>query len=95
MPYSPNCSFFVFQIFAKNRDKLLRNFKNKKIGVSIHYATPLPLMTYYKKKYNFKNEIFKNAIKYADTNISLPIYPSLNLKDLNKVIKVIKAFYAN
>ena len=95
MPYSPNCSFFVFQIFTKNRDKLLQNFKNKKIGVSIHYATPLPLMTYYKKKYNFKNKIFRNAIKYADMNISLPIYPSLNLKDLNKIIKVIKAFYAN
>ena len=40
MPYSSDCSFFVFQIFCKNRDKLLKRFKEKKIGVSIHYATP-------------------------------------------------------
>ena len=95
MPFSKNCSFFVFQIFCKGRNKLLKIFKNKKIGVSIHYATPLPLMSYYKKKYKFKKDSFVNAKKYADTNISLPIYPSLNLNELNKVIKLIKNFYEN
>ena len=29
MPYSANCSFFVFQIFCKKRDKLLKRFKEK------------------------------------------------------------------
>jgi len=93
MPYSSDCSFFVFQIFCKDRDKLLKEFKIKKIGVSIHYATPLPSMTYYKKKYNFKKINFKNAKNYADTNISLPIYPSLNFKELNKIVEVINKFY--
>ncbi len=93
MPYTLNCSFFVFQIFCKNRDKLLEKFKKNKIGVSIHYATPLPLMTYYKKKYNLKKMTFKNSIDYADTNISLPIYPSLKFKELNRIVKLIKEFY--
>ena len=93
MSYSSDCSFFVFQIFCKDRDKLLKEFKIKKIGVSIHYATPLPSMTYYKKKYNFKKINFKNAKNYADTNISLPIYPSLNFKELNKIVEVINKFY--
>ena len=93
MPDSQNCSFFVFQIFCKNRDKLLKRFKDKKIGVSIHYATPLPSMSYYKKKYNFKKINFKNAKNYADTNISLPVYPSLTNQELNKVVQVIKEFY--
>ena len=31
MPYSSDCSFFVFQIFCKNRrDELLKQFKKKK-----------------------------------------------------------------
>ena len=34
------------------RDKLVFYLKEKNIGNSIHYATPVPLMTYYKKKYN-------------------------------------------
>ena len=50
-------------------------------------------MSYYKRKYNFKKVIFQNAKTYADTNISLPVYPSLKLKELNKVVKVIKEFY--
>ena len=83
MPYSSDCSFFVFQIFCKNRDKLLKNFKSKNIGTSIHYATPLPLMTYYKKKYQLDTKSFKNSKKYASTNISLPIYPSLKKFEIN------------
>ena len=93
MSYSSDCSFFVFQIFCKDRDRLLKEFKIKKIGVSIHYATPLPSMTYYKKKYNLKKINFKNAKIYADTNISLPVYPSLNFKELNKIVEVINKFY--
>ena len=27
MPYSKNCSFFIFQIFCKNRDKILKKLK--------------------------------------------------------------------
>lgn len=95
MPYSSDCSFFVFQIFCKNRDKLLKNFKNRDIGTSIHYATPLPLMTYYKKKYQLNKKFFKNSKKYANTNISLPIYPRLKNFEINKIIKVIKDFYEN
>ena len=95
MPYSSDCSYFVFQIFCKNRDKLLKHFKNKKIGTSIHYATPLPLMTYYKKKYQLNDKFFKNSKQYASTNISLPIYPSLRNFEINKIIKVIKNFYEN
>ena len=93
MPYSKNCSFFVFQIFCKKRDKLLKKFKDKNIGVSIHYATPLPFMTYYKNKYKLNLNDYQKAKNYADTNISLPIYPSLNIKALNSVIRVIRNFY--
>ena len=95
MPYSKNCSFFVFQIFCKRRNELLKLFKDKKIEVSIHYATPLPFMSYYKNKYKLNKNTFKNAKKYAESNISLPIYPRLNLSELNKVIKLIKNFYDN
>ena len=93
MPYSANCSFFVFQIFCKKRDKLLKRFKEKKIGVSIHYATPLPSMSYYKNKYNLSMLNYQKAKVYANTNISLPVYPSLKSKEQNKVINVIKEFY--
>ena len=58
--------FLTFQIFCKNRDKILKELKNKKIGVSVHYSNALPKMTYYKKKYNLNIGKFKNIIKFPD-----------------------------
>ena len=91
MPYSSKCSFFVFQIFCKNRDKLLKEFKKRLSKYSLCH--PIATNLIIKRKYNFKKVIFQNAKTYADTNISLPVYPSLKLKELNKVVKVIKEFY--
>ncbi len=89
MPYSKNCSFFIFQIFCKNRDKILKELKKKNIGVSVHYSKCLPRMTYYKRKYNLNINHFKNSDIYGRTNISLPIYPKLKIKDVNKICKTI------
>ena len=49
MGYSKECSFFVFQVFCKKRNELLK-FLKQNIGVSVHYITPLPKMKYYKEK---------------------------------------------
>ena len=92
MNYSKECSFFVFQIFCKKRNKLLKFLKNKNIGVSVHYINPLPRMSYYKNKYNLKITNFKNAQKYANSNISLPIYPKLTLKEVDLISNTVNRF---
>jgi perosamine synthetase len=90
--YSKNASYFVFQIFLKNRDHLLEKFKANKIGVSIHYLKPLNLMSYYRNKYNYLSKDFKNSILFGKTNISLPIYPKLKISELNKICKILIKF---
>ena len=92
MPYSERCSFFVFQIFYKNRDKLLKELKKRNIGVSVHYSNPLTKMTYYKRKYNIKNINFKNSNYYGNSNISLPVYPKLKNTEIDNICKIIKDF---
>ena len=92
MPYSSNSSFFVFQIFSKKRDELLKELKAKKIGVSVHYTNPLPKMTYYKRKYNLKLDNYKNSNIYGKTNISLPVYPKLKNQEIDAICKVIINF---
>ncbi len=89
MPHSNNNSFFVFQIFCKNRDEILKILKKKKIGVSVHYTNPLPKMSYYKKKYKLNIKNFKNAEKYGRFNISLPVYPKLKKQEVDKICKAI------
>jgi len=89
MPYSKNCSYFIFQIFCKNRNKILKELKKMNIGVSVHYAKCLPKMTYYKNKYNLNINQFKNSDIYGSTNISLPVYPKLKIHEVNTICKTI------
>ncbi|MDB9792890.1 DegT/DnrJ/EryC1/StrS family aminotransferase, partial [Candidatus Pelagibacter sp.] len=89
MPYSKDCSYFIFQIFCKNRDKILKELKKINIGVSVHYSNALPLMTYYKNKYNLSRIKYKNSIEYGFKNISLPVYPKLKMREVDKICKTI------
>ena len=89
MPYSKDCSYFIFQVFCKNRDKILKELKNLYIGVSVHYSNALPIMSYYKKKYNLNLINYKNSIEYGSENISLPVYPKLKIREVDKICKTI------
>ena len=83
--YSDDCSYFLFQIILSeeiNRDKILFSLMKKEIGVSIHYATPVPLMSYYKNKYGYNSGEFPNAENYADKSISLPVHSNLSNEDI-------------
>ena len=91
--FDKNHSYFIFQIFLpseKIRNSVLKEFKIKNIGSSIHYATPVPLMSYYKKKYNLKNKNFPNAEKYGKTSISLPVHPFINNSMIKNIFTTIK-----
>lgn len=87
--FDKKCSYFVFQIFVKDRDKILSKLKKNNIQYSIHYAKTLPSLNYYKIKYFIKEKNFTNADLYAKTNISLPIYPKLSTKEIKKICSVI------
>ena len=86
--YSDNNSYFLFQVILNksiNRDKVLLGLKENGIGVSIHYATPVPLMSYYKNKYGYKEVNFPNAVYYGDKSISLPVHSKLAADDIEYI----------
>ena len=78
--FTKDCSYFLFQIILSeniDRDGVISFLNEKQIGVSIHYATPVPLMSYYMKKYDYKAGDFPNAENYANRSISLPVHQNL------------------
>ena len=86
--YSDNNSYFLFQVILNksiNRDKVLLGLKENGIGVSIHYATPVPLMSYYKNKYGYNEGDFPNAVYYGDQSISLPVHSKLEADDIEYI----------
>jgi dTDP-4-amino-4,6-dideoxygalactose transaminase len=94
--YSKDNSFFLFQIFVKDldtRNKLIMFLKERQIGCSIHYAVPVPMMSYYQNKYKYTADMFPNAMEYSNTNISLPIHPFLDEKSIKMIFNIIVGFY--
>ena len=89
--FNEDCSYFIYQIFVKNRNKLIKLLKKKDIGTSIHYATPIPFFDYY-KKYNSKKDNFKNSIFYSKQSLSLPVHHQINKKHIKEVSKTVLNF---
>jgi len=91
--FNINHSYFILQIFFENnriRDNILLKLKEQKVGSSIHYATSVPMMSYYKNKYNLNNYTFANSEKYGANSISLPTHQFITKKMIDRIIKILK-----
>ena len=79
---------------SMKRNKIIRFLNDNGIGTSIYYPKPVPLMSYYKKKYKHKSIGFKNASIISDKSIALSIGPHINLKNLSYVSRILKKIIA-
>ena len=59
------------------------------IGISVHYK-PLHRMTYYRKHYDLKSDLFPNTEKIWRGNFSLPIYSLMTEGDAQYVVEKVK-----
>ena len=92
--YSNDNSYFLFQVILDeqiDRDSVLLKLKEKGVGVSIHYATPVPLMSYYRRKYGFVEHNFPNAVYYGNQNISLPVHNKVTKNDIEYICDIIRS----
>ena len=93
--YTDDNSYFLFQILIKppfNRDEILLKLKDAGVGVSIHYATPVPLMSYYKDKYGYTHNDFPNAVQFGTRVISLPVHSKLSKYDIRFITHEISKY---
>ncbi len=90
--YDEECSYFVYQIFVKKRNELVKLLKKNNIGVSIHYAKPIPFYRFYRNKYNYRKENLENSIFYSNKSLSLPAHHQINEKKIIKICKLILKF---
>ena len=91
---SKESSWHLFVILIKNfslRNNLFKFLKKNGIVCQLHYI-PIHTHSFYKKM-NFKTNDFPNSVEYYKTCLSLPIFYSLNKKELNKIVSLIKKFY--
>ena len=73
---------------APMRDKIFTELRANGIGVQVHYL-PVYLHQYY-KRLGYKKGLCPKAEKYASSEISLPLYPSLTDRDQRFVVSTLK-----
>ena len=87
-------SLILDKKISMKRSKIIRFLNNNGIGTSIYYPKPVPLMSYYKKKYKHKSVRFKNASIISDKSIALSVGPHISLKNLGYVSRTLKKIIA-
>lgn len=84
--------YYVFNIFAENRDELMEFLKNKGIGTSIYYPKPLHLQKCF-EYLGHKEGDFPVTEKMCKQILALPIYPELRDDEVSSICEAIKEFY--
>lgn len=91
----PGCShvFHLFPVLCGERDALARHLAEKGVGTSIHYPIPPHLQTCY-ARFGHRPGDFPMAEKYADCELSLPIYAEMEDEEVAYVIEAVNSFDA-
>ncbi|DAB28176.1 MAG: aminotransferase DegT [Sulfurimonas sp. RIFOXYD12_FULL_33_39] len=82
-------SLYIIKV-DKNRDSFALELKKHGVEVGLHYI-PLHFLSYYKNKYSLKVNNFPVALTSYQQIMSLPIYPSMQDKEVQYVIDKIKS----
>ena len=72
------------------REEIMKKLTSRGIGTSIYYPNPLPRMTFYKDKYSYNPESYKNASNISDGIISFPVGPHLSDLEMEFISKEFK-----
>ena len=94
-------SYYCFTLILddkikKYRKEIIKKLNKLGIGTSIYYPHPVPLMDYFRKKYNSQTlENFKNAQKFSYNTIMLPIAQHVNDKDISYISKNVSKILRN
>lgn len=84
--------YYVFNIFAENRDDLVKFLTDKGIGTSIYYPRPLHLQKCF-EYLGYKEGDFPVTEKMCKKILALPIYPELKNEEAQYICDCIKEFY--
>lgn len=84
--------YYVFNIFAENRDGLAEFLKSKGVATSVYYPRPLHLQKCF-EYLGYKEGQFPVTEKMCNQILALPIYPELTNEEVEYVCQCIKEFY--
>jgi dTDP-4-amino-4,6-dideoxygalactose transaminase len=85
-------SYHLYAIRTKNRDELKEFLQKNGVHSEIHYPTPVHLQ-FSMRKLGYKKGDFPVSEQSSRELLSLPLYPEISLKEVEKICSLIKRFY--
>lgn len=87
-------AWHLFPLVINNKSKIDRNtfidkLAENGIGSSVHYK-PIHQLTYYKERYNLRKDDYPNTQRTWEGNVSLPLYPFMEIDELKYITDTIK-----
>jgi UDP-4-amino-4-deoxy-L-arabinose-oxoglutarate aminotransferase len=71
------------------RDQAMAELQERKIGVAINFRA-IHLLTYYRETFGFKPQTYPIAEKIGNRTISIPFFPSMSDREVERVIEVVE-----
>lgn len=89
-PSHPGHAYHLYpvQVAPERRKELFERFREKGIGVQVHYV-PVHLQPYYRHRFGYGPGDFPRAERFYAGEISLPMFPGMTEGDLERVVDVI------
>lgn len=84
--------FHFFVIKTPRRDELMKYLNTFGIATGIHYPTPVHLTKTF-SNLGYKKDDFPNSEKASETVLSLPLYPQMQISQVNFVAGKIRDFF--
>lgn len=84
--------YHLYVIRTEKRNFVLEELKKRGIGTGIHYPIPLHLQKAF-KYLGYKKGDFPIAEKFSEEILSLPMFPELTGKEVEKICSIIKDLY--
>lgn len=84
-----NCVWHLFVVRTQNRNQLQNHLTQKNIQTIIHYPIPPHYQEAYKELNDLKLPITE---KIHNEVLSIPLYPYLDLTDINRIIEVLNEY---
>ena len=87
-----NLHLYVLQIdfdrIGLQRNQFMLALRSKRIASQVHYI-PVYSHPYYRNKFQYKSEEYLNNEEYYKKCLSIPLFPNMSNKDVEKVINAI------
>lgn len=85
----------LFAIRSGDRDDLSKTLNEKGISTAVHYPIPIHLQPAYIEKFGYSPGMFKMSERLSEEMLSLPLFPSMKIEQVDVVCEAITSHYSN